>query len=143
MNDAYNEKLSRNCFYVCLGLWIGGLILYGVLKGLGLELTQLSPYPCIMLTLCGVYCPGCGGTRAIDSLLHGKIWQSLIYHPLVLYVAILTMAYMISHTLNIVTKGKIKAMQFRAGYLFLMLGILLVQWLRKNILKFAFGVIVF
>lgn len=132
-------RLSRSCYYVCLGLWICGIILNVVLKWRGIELTQLSPYPCIMLTIFGMYCPGCGGTRAVECLFRGDLLQSMAYHPVVPYTAVLTLCYIISHTLNIVTKGKIKAMQFRAIYLFVMLGILVLQWLGKNVLKLGFG----
>ncbi len=133
-------RLSRSCYYVCLGLWACGIILYALLKWQGIELTQLSPYPCIMLTVLGVYCPGCGGTRAVECLFRGNLFQSMIYHPMVPYTAVLTLCYIISHTMNIVTKGRIKAMQFRTVYLFVMLGILLLQWIGKNVLKLGFGI---
>lgn len=138
MKDRYEERLSKYCYYICVGLWVGVFFLYFLLKLLGIELTQLWPYPCLMLTVFGVYCPGCGGTRAMESLLQGDLWQSLVYHPLVFYVAVLTMYYMISHMLKLVTKGKCKAMQFRPAYLFIMLVILLVQWIGKNVLKMVF-----
>lgn len=45
-------------------------------------------FPCLFHTLTGAYCPGCGGTRAVKSLLKGKILLSALYHPLVPYAAI-------------------------------------------------------
>lgn len=44
---------------------------------------QLFP-PCIILTSTGWLCPGCGGTRALHSLLHGDLIGSLHANPLVL-----------------------------------------------------------
>lgn len=126
--------MSRICYYISLGLWIGGLIIYGILYVQGIELTQLWPYPCAVFTLFGVYCPGCGGTRAVESFLEGHILQSLLYHPLVPYTAILTLCFIVSHTLNICTKGRVKAMQFRPIYLYSMLIILIIQCIGKNIL---------
>ncbi|ADL03247.1 DUF2752 domain-containing protein [Lacrimispora saccharolytica] len=41
--------------------------------------------PCLFHSLTGLYCPGCGGTRAVRSLLQGDLRMSFQYHPLVLY----------------------------------------------------------
>ena len=41
--------------------------------------------PCLFHLLTGLYCPGCGGTRAVKYLFQGKWGQSFVYHPLVLY----------------------------------------------------------
>lgn len=43
--------------------------------------------PCLFHLLTGLYCPGCGGTRAVWYLLHGQILKSIQYHPLVPYTA--------------------------------------------------------
>lgn len=40
--------------------------------------------PCIILHLFGVQCPGCGGTRAMYSLLHGDVVGSVAMNPLVI-----------------------------------------------------------
>ena len=41
--------------------------------------------PCLFRAMTGLYCPGCGGTRAVQYLLQGRLLLSLRYHPLVLY----------------------------------------------------------
>lgn len=41
--------------------------------------------PCLFHLLTGLYCPGCGGTRAVKYLLRGQWALSFRYHPLVLY----------------------------------------------------------
>lgn len=40
---------------------------------------------CGFFATTGLYCPGCGGTRAVKSLLRGNLVQSFLYHPFVLY----------------------------------------------------------
>ena len=40
---------------------------------------------CVFHKLTGLYCPGCGGTRAVHSLLAGDIPGSIYFHPLVVY----------------------------------------------------------
>jgi hypothetical protein len=44
---------------------------------------QLFP-PCVVFASTGLLCPGCGGTRAVHSLLHGDLIGSLDSNPLVL-----------------------------------------------------------
>lgn len=44
--------------------------------------------PCLFHSLTGLYCPGCGGTRAVRSLLRGDLRMSFQYHPLVLYAVL-------------------------------------------------------
>jgi len=50
--------------------------------------TQILP-PCPVLQLTGWQCPGCGGTRAMYSLLHGDVVQAVAMNPLLpaLYLA--------------------------------------------------------
>ena len=44
-------------------------------------------YPrCPFLLLTGLYCPGCGSTRACYYMLHGEWGLSLRYHPMILPV---------------------------------------------------------
>lgn len=62
-------------------------------------LAPLFPFEgCIWDKMLGIYCPGCGGTRAVLALLQGKLLLSLWYHPFVLYAAVLYAGFMLSHT---------------------------------------------
>ena len=50
---------------------------------------------CPSYWLFGVYCPGCGITRALHALLHGNVAQALAYNPLAILSApiVLWMAF--------------------------------------------------
>ena len=133
MEEQYNLRLSRKCYYVCLVLLAAGGIAYLILSILDIPVTKIYPYPCSLYSLFGLYCPGCGGTRAVEYLLQGDFVKSFFYHPVVPYTAVLVGCYVISHTLNIFSKGKIKAMMFRPAYLYVMIAIIVIQCVIKNV----------
>lgn len=51
-------------------------------------------FPCLFHWITGLYCPGCGGTRAIGALLQGQLLKSFCYHPFVLFAVIAVMVEM-------------------------------------------------
>ena len=126
-----------------------GLVFFAVaaviLPFLGLVmLPELASVPsgCVFWVLFGAYCPGCGGTRAVNALLHGHFLQSLWYHPLVLYTVVLYFIFMASWTLaKFHVFGIKKGMIFRSGYLYGMLVIVAVNFIGKNVLKFCFDIV--
>lgn len=52
-----------------------------------LRIAGQGGYPCLFHIITGLYCPGCGGTRAAILLLNGRIIESIYYNPLILYLA--------------------------------------------------------
>ncbi|WP_408606132.1 DUF2752 domain-containing protein [Anaeromicropila populeti] len=96
--------------------------------------------PCFFHAYTGYYCPGCGGTRATQYLIHGHIIKSFIYHPLVPYLGIGGMLFMISHTIAFFSKGKIKGIKYHDFYVILMAVIIIVQFLVKNALIYFFHI---
>ena len=101
---------------------------------------RFSP-PCALFTLLGIYCPGCGGTRAAEALLHGHVFLSLWYHPLVPYACVMFAGFMITQTLARLHVGHIKGWKFHNWYLWVAIGIIAVNWIVKNILLFRFGIL--
>lgn len=49
---------------------------------------------CMLYRLTGLYCPGCGATRALSALLHGD-WKSSLHNNLLLIPGGLTAALLI------------------------------------------------
>lgn len=141
MNEkSYMMRLSRHCYYVFLGIIVVLFGIYSYLLSIDLPITKIYPYPCILYSTMHLYCPGCGGTRAVEYLLKGDWIQSFVYHPVVPYTALLVGSYIISHTLNIFSRGKIKAMLFRPIYFYIMIAIILLQCMIKNLLVFTMGI---
>lgn len=90
--------------------------------------------PCLFRSLTGLYCPGCGGTRAVMFLMQGNIGKSLWYHPLVGYMA-LTMGLELGNWfLRKRRKGRGGA-RLLGHYemdVYVGIGIIVVNWAVKN-----------
>lgn len=129
-----NNKRIELQFYI-IG-WIGLIALgvfFAVVKLTDYQIFRYVP-GCSFHRLTGLYCPGCGGTRSVFLLLHGKIWKSFCYHPFVPYTACLGGWFMISQTIERISRGKIKiALRFREVYLWIALALIVVNCLVKNL----------
>ena len=98
--------------------------------------------PCIVYQTTGLYCPGCGTTRAVVAFWRGNIIKSIYYHPIVLYGTIVYVSFMSSQTFARITKFRYtKGMQFHEVYLYIALIILIISMVVKNILKFYFHIL--
>lgn len=93
--------------------------------------------PCTLRMFTGYYCPGCGGTRAVIALIHGRPIKSFMYHPIVLTTFVFGVIFMGRNTLWLISRGRLKvAMKFREIYIFICLGIIIVNWIVQNIIIF-------
>ncbi len=120
----------------CLG--VGMYLLY---RFLPLAWLKTFFIPCIFYAVTGLYCPGCGGTRAAAALGKGHILLSFFYHPIVVYGAIIYLWFMISHTIEYLTGRRIKiGMKYRNGYLYLALVIVIINIAVKDIALTAFHI---
>ncbi len=97
--------------------------------------------PCFFNTFFGMYCPGCGGTRAISALFHGKILLSIWYHPLVPYSALVYLGFMLTNGIHKLGIKKMKGWKFHMWYIWTALGIIIVNFIVKNILRLGFGIL--
>ena len=70
----------------------------------------------------------------------GSFLMSFLYHPVVLYSALIYISFMVTQTMEYVTKGKIHGMLIRMGYLYGALAIIGVNWVVKNVLLIGWGI---
>lgn len=97
--------------------------------------TNLGPewmQECQIHRLTGLYCPGCGATRAVVFLLHGQIGKSLFYYPAIVPAAAFVLLYVGSHTVSKITSGRIRGIHYRKIYLFLGVALIVLNVVWKN-----------
>lgn len=87
-------------------------------------------FPCLFYHLTGLYCPGCGGTRAIRYLLQGRFIKSVQYHPLVLYMAAVIWIEIMRWLRA--KKKKTPCQGYYEYEVYAGIGIILVNWAVKN-----------
>lgn len=135
---------SRKKLTLEQGMYITGLVAFIV--GLPLLLYYTANMekgmfpPCILNRYLGVYCPGCGGSRALKAFFTGHFLASLYYHPLVMYTAVIYIVFMVSQTLQMCSRGRIRGIRFHHWFLYGAVIVIAVNCLLKNILKFVFGI---
>lgn len=96
-------------------------------------------FPCVLRAFTGYYCPGCGGTRAVSALLHLQLWKSLCYHPLVSYTAVVYLWFMLSHTIEKLSRRKLRiGMKWNPSWLWLAIAILFLNVLIKDLALYFF-----
>lgn len=132
---------SDRGFYIAgWGAIAAALLLWSVMKYTSLRPLRLFG-PCMVHLLTGFYCPGCGGTRAVYALLQGQFVRSLVLHPIVPYTAVIGGWFMFSQTVERLSRGRLKiALHFRDVYIWIALGLILLNVLVKNLALILWGV---
>ena len=96
--------------------------------------------PCLFQVFTGLYCPGCGGTRAVKALLKGQIWRSFLYHPVVLYAALVGVWLLGAQVLSLLTGNERFRKRLENRYLYIGFGIIGVNFILKNMLLVVWGI---
>ena len=93
-------------------------------------------YSCPILKYLHLYCPGCGGTRMLNSFIKGDFYQSFRWNPLLFILLILLIFYFISFIFIFIKK---KVLLVPSKNLIIMLIVLLLLFmLLRNIDLFSY-----
>lgn len=136
----HREKEETALFYIGWSLVLFASILALMYHLFPVPFSKLL-LPCLVNSMFGIYCPGCGGTRAVSALLHGDFPTSFLFHPLVPYAAIVGGWFLISQSLERLSKHKIRiGMKYRDSYVWAALGILVLNFVVKNLLLIVWNI---
>ena len=98
------------------------------------------PGGCVFRSLTGLYCPACGGTRAVRHFFAGEPLQSFLKHPAVLYTAFLCWIWSLSFLAEKLSKGKLRRYRIRAWQFYVLIGLFFLHFIVANVLLLVFGV---
>ncbi len=93
---------------------------------------------CPIKKFLGLYCPGCGVTRMLYSILKGQFYQAFRYNPLIFislpFIVIYYMDYLYSNTKNKDTKLHF----LEPGIWYFLIAIFIIYGILRNIEFFDF-----
>ena len=142
MKSTTNHRTKKMSYETAF--YIAGWCMVGLFIPVVLYLCSRDPHtdtllpPCILHLLTGAYCPGCGGTRAVWYLFHGDLLRTLLYHPLVFYIAVFGGWFMTSQTVERISRHKIRiGLKYHDNYLWAALVIVVVNFIVKNFFLFV------
>lgn len=96
--------------------------------------------PCLFHEFTGLYCPGCGGTRAVKSLLHGNLILSFLYHPLVIYCGLVAVWFAVNYLIYWRTKNPKYRLFLDTNYIYVGVAVTAVNFFVKNFFLMAKGI---
>lgn len=133
-NRFCKNDLETNIYWISVILIVPIILCYVmdyiVASFTGIKVTR----ECNMIRLLGIPCPGCGGTRALISLFKGDIMKALYYNAFAVFSFVGYAVFFVSQSIRMLTKGKVKGMEFRGIYCVVLLIILFVQYALRFII---------
>lgn len=127
------EKDSDAYLYI-IGICVAlPVLLVVIISGLIIDNNGYSLVKnCGFRRLTGLYCPGCGGTRAFYYLIHGRIIKSILYNPFTIYFTVITAVFYITQTVRFISKGRIRGMHLNKWIIIAGIIIIVLNFAIKN-----------
>lgn len=85
-------------------------------------------FPCLFHQITGYYCPGCGITRSLFSLLEGKIYQAFMYNQLVFILLPFFIIYFIYNSYIYIFNKENKLINKIPNYVYIILLIIVISF---------------
>ncbi len=93
---------------------------------------------CPMHDLLHLYCPGCGGTRAIVALFRGQVIHSLACNPISLYLVVGFLVFDLRAAIAIM-RNEERVLTIPPQYFWIMLAFAIVHCVLRNVLMITIG----
>ncbi|MBP5384901.1 MAG: DUF2752 domain-containing protein [Lachnospiraceae bacterium] len=134
MNSATRiGTIARKGSTWCIIGWIGLCLIMTALCFLrnGCFDGLLTGKLCAFREATGLYCPGCGATRACFALAKGQIFRSFLLHPMPVVLLVFYVTGLITFSIRVIGKKVPDRLWFYRRIeilLFTVLGLMIVQW---------------
>ena len=99
-----------------------------------------APVNCKFKELLFLYCPGCGGTRAVYYLLKLDFLRSFISNPIVVTTSLILLEVDIRAALSLLKNDSRILRRFNPRVFLVVPAVLILNFLIRNILLFGFGI---
>ena len=127
------EKNLNDYVYISVIITVLLLIMFYIIY---VAIGKPPIFNCWIYEKFGIYCPGCGCTRALVNLFQGNIIKSLYYNPTVLYAIIVLSIYLVGNTIAKVLKKDSKyILKYTPILIYVGIFILIGTCIVKNLLK--------
>ena len=131
-----NYKMLKRDFWL-VNILIGSAVLLTLFFLLLQHTGVLPSFPCVLYMALGIYCPGCGGTRALRALLGGHFIRSLRYNPAVICGILLILYYELGAVITLVKKNGKRYMYHKMWPLAVYLSMVAVFTVARDVLLLA------
>lgn len=101
--------------------------------------SDLSVFSCKVASELHLYCPGCGGSRAVFALCHGRILAALRYYAPIPIAGALLLFSDLRMILFLRKKGSFPSRRFGYTCMIICLSCVFLQFIVRNVLLF-FGI---
>jgi hypothetical protein len=97
--------------------------------------------PCPFRACTGLYCPGCGTTRALYALLHGNFGEAFGLNPLMVLLLPLLGCYLICYTISGARGRPLPVHLLSPSWGWLAFGTILAYWMLRNVPLYPFSLL--
>lgn len=140
MKKVFNtlDSMDKFIFLFDIYMIISMIICWPIIVINNIKPTQLSDKIC-WLYQHGYFCPGCGGTRAVEQLLYGHFIKSFLYYPLIDIILLFIIISFINYIIYLFTKGNVLLFSVKPSYINYILLIIYVWFVFRNLIAILFN----
>lgn len=85
--DTYRMTSIEKRIFIIMSVFLGLFLIFLVFYHIkDIQFHNPEGSNCGLKLFFHLYCPGCGGTRALDAFLHGRFLHSLLLQPVIMYL---------------------------------------------------------